>query len=181
MEVIIALVKQNPWIMHTELRDLIRNDLGIMSGRTFDSLIVSMRNSGFLLYKKRKNRLYYKVPKTVDPKDIAFLRAVQGELFHVRKVMIKAMPVFANQRNSQMAQILTFAGFLNDIWTAYIAIKPFYDSPQTDKIEKYHKSLSLMLQKMIKRMDQSHVHMVSGQFFGYASGKRLELDKRYND
>lgn len=176
-EAILAVVKQNSGISQNQLKKAICVELGIMAGKTFDALIVEMRNDGVLLFEKIKNRIQYSIPKNVNPKDLGFLSALEGELFHVRKRLVTIMPKFASQHPSaKITQILNFAEFLKQIELAYLTIKPFYDNPDTEKMERRLREMSSILHKMIKQVEPDHTRLLGAQFFGYASNKRHELD-----
>lgn len=177
-QVILAVVKQNPKISQNALKRLVCDRLGSMSGRTFDSLIVEIRKDKVLLHEKIKNRITYTTPKNTDMKDISFLRAIEGELFHVNKTMTKTLSQFSSQHQSkQITLVLAISEFLTNIEMAYFTIKPFYDDPQTKKIQKRLREMSILLHKLIRQIDSEYIRLVGMQFFGFASNKRIEIDK----
>lgn len=180
-QIILNVVKQNPKINQNQLRNLVCNELGAMAGKTFDALIVELRNTGVLSYERIKNRIHYSVSKNTSQKDLTFLNLLPSEMLRVKKIMKEFKSIFHNLHPStQMTAIIAFAEYLKYVELTFMIIKPLYDKPNIKQIEKRLIEMRANLKKMSVEMELDYVRLLGGQFFQYSSIKKNEIKELEN-
>lgn len=180
-QIILDVIKQNPKISQNQLRNLVCNKLKAMAGKTFDTLIVELRDTGVLSYERVKNRIHYSISKNTSQNDLMFLNLLPGEMFGVKKIMGNFESIFHNLHPStQMTVIIAYAEYLKYLELTFMIIKPFYDEPNTRQLEKRLMEMQANLKRMSGQIELDYVRLLGGQFFQYSSIKKNEIKELGN-
>lgn len=180
-QIILDVIKQNPKISQNQLRNLVCDKLKAMAGKTFDALIVELRDTGVLSYERVKNRIHYSISKNTSQNDLMFLNLLPSEMFGVKKIMGNFESIFHSLHPSiQMTAIIAYAEYLKYLELTFMIIKPFYDEPNTRQLEKRLMEMQANLKRMSGQIKLDYVRLLGGQFFQYSSIKKNEIKELGN-